>query len=385
VADQPAQATAVRGAIARTAKQTTASPGGVGGAIARWFGGPGSWRNTITGLVFLVIAAWVVLSAGLPQQDVNLADVAFMYAIVGTGIALLYHYGGLLAIAHGSLWGIGAYFAAILAMRHGWPMLPILIVAAIGCALAAMLLASISLRVQGSYFIIVLFAVSEVVYGVMNNWTAVTAGAEGIVVTAPASIFGYHLNSNDHWYWATLVTLVIVLVITQAIKGSRIGQRLKAIRDNRNLAISVGVNVTRTHMIAFAITGAIAGISGVYWGYFEGYVVPSQYSTTASIDFVLVVLLGGSAYLLGPTIGSIVLIFLPSVLHLSPLLGDAVIGVIFIAVILLSPSGIAGIFERSFRWFINRLSGGGGPSPAPLEALETDLAADAATEELSPT
>ena len=368
-------------AVSSKSTQTRAPAMGLGGKITSLFGGPGSWRNTIAGLIVLAVVARIVL-VGLQEQDINLAAVAFMYSTVATGIALLYYYGGLLSIAHGGLWGIGAYFAAILAMRHGWSMLPILVVAAIGCAIGATLLASISIRVVGSYFLIILFAVSEVIYGVMNTWTGLTAGAEGIVVTAKASLFGFKLDSNEHWYEATVVTLIIVLLVVQAVKRSRIGQRLKAIRDNRDLAVSVGVNVVSTHMIAFAITGAIAAVGGVYWGYFEGYVVPSQYSPTASIDFVLVVLLGGSAYLLGPTLGAIVLIFLPSVLHLSPLLGDAVIGAIFIAVILLSPSGLAGIFEQSFHWFLRKLSGGGTSAADLEERLETGLAADAVSREL---
>lgn len=376
-------ATKLRASATSTISRTRAPAQGLGPSIARIFGGPGSWRNTIGGVIVLFVVARIVLDY-LSPQDTNLAAVVFIYSIVATGIALLYHYGGLLSIAHGGLWGIGAYFAAVLGQREGWPFIPVLIAAAIGCALGATLLASISIRVAGSYFLIILFAVSEVIYGVMNNWTSLTAGAEGIVVSVKPSLFGFKLNSNPHWYEVSLISLIVVLIVVQGVKKSRIGQRLKAIRDNRDLAVSVGVGVVNTHMIAFAITGAVAAVGGVYWGYFEGYVVPSQYSPTASIDFVLVVLLGGAAYLLGPTVGAIVVIFLPSVLHLAPLLGDAVIGAIFIAVILLSPSGLAGIFERSFHWALRGLSGtrSGGSDE---EALQAELAADAVSRGLQDT
>ncbi|MGH3252892.1 MAG: branched-chain amino acid ABC transporter permease, partial [Trebonia sp.] len=284
---------------------------------------------------------------GVPAQYITLGVTVFIYAILASGIALLYHDGGLLSVAHGGLWGVGAYTAAVLATKHNWPLVPVILAAALIAGLVGMSLAAISTRVAGSYFIIILFAVAEVIYGVMINWNAVTGGAGGIVLATPASLFGYQVSTNMQWYYVTLITLLVVLVLLRVIKRSRLGQHLRAIRDSRPLAMSVGISVARVHMASFAITGAIAGVAGVYWSYLEKYVVPSQFSATASISFVVVVLLGGSAYLLGPFLGAVVVIFLPSLLHLSPLLSNAMIGVIFVAVILLFPEGVVGLVTWS--------------------------------------
>jgi ABC-type branched-subunit amino acid transport system permease subunit len=309
--------------------------------------GEASWGATIAGLVALTVVAVVFAASGVPAQYITLGVTVFIYAILASGIALLYHDGGLLSVAHGGLWGVGAYTAAVLVTRYDWGLVPVILAAALTAGIAGMSLASISTRVTGSYFIIILFAVSEVIYGVMINWNAVTNGAEGIVLATPASLFGYQISTNTQWYYVTLITLLVVLVLLRVIKQSRLGQHLRAIRDSRPLAMSVGISVARVHMASFAITGAMAGISGVYWAYLEKYVVPSQFSATASISFVVVVLLGGSAYLLGPFLGAVVVIFLPSLLHLSPLLSDAMIGVIFIAVILLFPEGVVGLVTWS--------------------------------------
>jgi branched-chain amino acid transport system permease protein len=316
--------------------------------------GEASWGSTIAGLGALTVIAVVFAASGVPAQYITLGVTVFIYAILASSIALLYHDGGLLSVAHGGLWGVGAYAAAVLATRYNWPLIPVILAAALIAGIAGMSLASISTRVAGSYFIIILFAVSEVIYGVMINWNAVTNGAEGIVLATPASLFGYQISSNLQWYYVTLITLLVVLLLLQVIKRSRLGQQLRAIRDSRPLAMSVGISVVRVHMASFAITGAMAGIAGVYWAYLEKYVVPSQFSATASISFVVVVLLGGSAYLLGPLLGAVVVIFLPSLLHLSPLLADALIGVIFIAVILLFPEGVVGLVTRSLRWLMAR-------------------------------
>jgi branched-chain amino acid transport system permease protein len=313
-----------------------------------------SWGATVAGLAALCVIAGVFPYSGVPAQYVTLGVTVFIYAIVASGIGLLYHDGGLLSVAHGGLWGIGAYTAAVLVTRYNWPLIPVILAAIVIVGVGGMSLASISTRVAGSYFIIILFAVSEVIYGVMTNWNSLTNGSEGIVLAGPTSLFGYHVSSDLQWYYVSLVTLVLALVLLRVIKQSRLGQHLRAIRDSRPLAVSVGVSVTRVHMATFAITGAMAGVAGVYWAYLEKYVVPSEFSATASIDFVVVVLLGGSAYLLGPLLGAVVVIFLPQLLGLAPLLTDAMIGVIFIAVILLFPEGAMGLVTRSVRWLTAR-------------------------------
>jgi len=337
-----------------------------------------SWRTTIAGLVALTVVAVVFSVSGVPAQYITLGVTVFIYAILASAIALLYHDGGLLSVAHGGLWGVGAYAAAVLVTKYNWSLVPVILAAALAAGIVGMSLASISTRVAGSYFIIILFAVSEVIYGVMINWNAVTNGAEGIVLATPASLFGYQISSTMQWYYVTLITLVLVLVLLQVIKRSQLGQHLRAIRDSRPLAVSVGISVVRVHMASFAITGAMAGIAGVYWAYLEKYVVPSQFSATASISFVVVVLLGGSAYLLGPLLGAVVVIFLPSLLHLSPLLADALIGVIFIAVILLFPEGVVGLVTRSLGLLTARTGIGRWPKPPGGKAPAGKAPADAA-------
>jgi ABC-type branched-subunit amino acid transport system permease subunit len=317
-------------------------------------GGRGNWRGTVTGLAFLAIAGAFAVSGNLTQAMLNYAAVAVIYAIVVAGIAFLYAYGGLLSVVHGSLFGIGAYFIAVLCEQHGWNLVPAMLLGMVSVAISAALFSALSVRLQGSYFVIVLFAASQVIEGIMINWTAVTGGNEGIVIATQATLFGYPVDTNLDWYRVGLITLLIVLAITQIATVSRLGRQMRAIRDNRDLAISVGISVGRTHMYAFALSGVWAGMAGAYWAFLQGYVVPSQYAPNAGIAFLVIMLLGGSAYLLGPVIGAIIVIFLPTVLHLSPLLSNAVIGVVFILVILSSPQGIAGMLVNAFRRLVNR-------------------------------
>ena len=134
--------------------------------------GEASWAATIAGLVALTAVAVVFAASGVPAQYITLGVTVFIYAILASGIALLYHDGGLLSVAHGGLWGVGAYTAAVLVTKYNWSLVPVILAAALTAGVVGMSLASISTRVAGSYFIIILFAVSEVIYGVMINWNA---------------------------------------------------------------------------------------------------------------------------------------------------------------------------------------------------------------------
>jgi branched-chain amino acid transport system permease protein len=337
------------------------------------------WKYTILAVVAVGIIGRLILFDDPKQSTLNLAVVAMIYAMVASGIALLYSYGGILSIVHGSLWGIGAYCAATLTVKRTWDPIPVVLFAIVVVAIVAAILASISARLRGSYFVILLFAVAEVIEGIMVNWTQVTDGPAGIIVPRRVDIGSITIMSNRDWYYVTLVSLMLALIYLQAIKRSRLGQQLKAIRDNRDLAISVGINVPRVHMTGFAASGVLAGLAGVYWAFLQGYVVPSQYTPQATITFIVVMLLGGSAYLLGPTVGSIVVIFLPTVLGLGPLISNAVIGLIFIVIILVSPQGIVGIFVTEYKNIANRIRGRSGPPPSSNDHEALDLESTATT------
>ncbi len=338
------------------------------------------WKYTVLAVVAVGIVGRLVLFDDPKQSTLNLGVVAMIYAMVASGIALLYSYGGILSIVHGSLWGIGAYCAATLTVKRAWDPIPVTLFAIVVVAIIAAVLASISARLRGSYFVILLFAVAEVIEGIMINWTQVTDGPAGIIVPRRVNIFSVTISSNRDWYYVTLVSLMLSLLYLQAIKRSKLGQQLKAIRDNRDLAISVGINVPAVHMTGFAASGVLAGLGGVYWAFLQGYVVPSQYTPQATITFIVVMLLGGSAYLLGPTIGSVVVIFLPTVLGLGPLISNAVIGLIFIVIILVSPQGIVGIFVTEYKNLLNRLRGrSAAPPPSANDHEALDLESTATT------
>ncbi|WP_432839760.1 branched-chain amino acid ABC transporter permease [Dactylosporangium sp. CA-092794] len=303
------------------------------------------WKSLLV-LAVLTVLALLLPAAGPSQRVLSLATLAGIYAIVTYGVAILYGTGGLLSIAHGGLWGIGAYSAALLVVDRGWGFLAVLGAAVVVTACFATAVALMSLRVKGHYFTIITFAVAEGIRALLNAWEPVTHGTEGIVVSAPVRIGGLEVSGNADWYTLVVISLAVVIALTRLVVVSPFGRRLAATRDNLDLAASVGIGVGSLRLAAFGFSGALAGVGGAYWAMSQSYVHGDQFGAGASIVFILCMLLGGAKYTYGPAIGALIVVFMPPLLALPPLAGTAALGVVFIIVIMVAPGGLAGLPDR---------------------------------------
>ena len=258
----------------------------------------------------LILVPWLLPTARL----LTLATITSINAIVLYGLAVLYGQAGMLSIAHAALWGIGGYAGAWLLIELDlsfWAVLPI---APLVAALAAGLLGYPAIRVSGNHFIIITFAFGELFVIVLRNGGALHTGrAEGLIVSDRVpSVAGLTFTSQESIYFLTLAFLFLALIAVYLIGVSRLGRSLRAIRENEQLARSVGINVNRHKVRVFMISGAFAGVSGLLYGYFLRHVGPELFGSFPSIQLILMLLLGGARPLLGPLAGAIVIFFYQS-------------------------------------------------------------------------
>ena len=136
----------------------------------------------------------------------------------------------------------------------------------------------------------------------MRNGGALHTGrAEGLIVSDRVpSVAGLTFTSQESIYFLTLAFLFLALIAVYLIGVSRLGRSLRAIRENEQLARSVGINVNRHKVRVFMISGAFAGVSGLLYGYFLRHVGPELFGSFPSIQLILMLLLGGARPLLGP-------------------------------------------------------------------------------------
>lgn len=302
------------------------------------------------GVLLLGLAAALLPRLGPSGEVMSLATTAAVWALAASGFGFLWGQSGQLSLAHAAVFGIGAYTAAIAAKFWQLGFVAALPLSVLMGMLAASLIVLPSLRTQGHYFVILTFAIGEVIAVFEKRIDWITGGANGILVSPGAQeLFGLRLGTRADYYVLVVAITTITLLALLFLVRSRWGTTLRGIRENPDLAASLGVNVTIHRLYAFLISGAIAGLGGQLYLYQVKFIAPMLFTSQASIIFLLVVLLGGKTYLLGPAIGATVYFFLSHFLGLPPIINQMVFGALLVLMILLAPDGLPTIFRKLSR------------------------------------
>lgn len=288
-------------------------------------------------LVLLLLVPFMVTT----NKDISLAITATMYATVAFGLQFLFVNTGRLSAAHGALWGLGAYTAALL--DHGFWAGMLLAIPV--CVIAAIIVGTPSLRLSGHYFLIITFAFAQFMVLVANNWIEVTGGRDGIIIRESPHFLGVDFSNKDNMYYLALTFMIVSLVTVWLLSRSQLGMRLRAVRDNPDLAASIGLNVWVLRLSAFAWSGVMAGMGGAIYTYYIHVVEPNFFGHGATLDLILIPILGGGQSLVGPILGSYAFVFLPEFLGFSPNLARSAFGAVLIVLIIGFPRGVAGIFD----------------------------------------
>lgn len=272
---------------------------------------------------------------------------SLIYAIAACSMNLIVGYTGQASLAHGAFFGIGAYGVAILT-RAGvcfWLALP---AGAAAAAVISLLVGGISLRTRGHYFAIVTLCFGVILMIVADSWTGLTGGADGIFGIAqpgpiPLPFVGkIEFSGQTAQYYLVLGFLLLVIFALHRLVHSVFGLTLMAIRNNEPLADSVGINTFAAKLISFVAASSIAGLAGGLYASVIGTVSPSAASYLLTFNFLVYLILGGMATLLGPVVGAFAI---PIIMEYLQSLGDyrmMIFGGLLVAVIIYAPSGLVG-------------------------------------------
>lgn len=292
------------------------------------------------------LAALAVVPFVMPQAWLlNLAILGVMYAALASSWNLLAGYTGYISLSHAAFFGIGAYALARLAgpaasLRGYGPFL-LTIPIGIAVALIAIPVGWIVLRTRHVTFAIVTITVLFIVQTLAFNLTGVTGGSEGLAVAAAP--FGENYFEFP-FYWMMEVLLALAVIIFEAVRRSRLGLSLTALREDEERARGLGVPTQPLKVGAFAVSVGITAMIGGVWAYYISFVMP-QYAIDPlmMVGMALTAFLGGKGTLWGPTIGALIVV--PAQQYLAFQLGASDLylvayAAIFLLVILLLPRGV---------------------------------------------
>jgi branched-chain amino acid transport system permease protein len=269
---------------------------------------------------------------------------AMVYSIAVLSIILLTGFNGQTALGHGAFFGMGAYITAILVQTHGWYFLATFPVAFITCFAVGVLIGIPALRLRGAFLAILTLTVAFLFPLLVKRFSSLTGGTQGMIISSVrrGAPKGLGLTDEQFVYLIALAFLLLFLCVVQAIRYSRSGRAIVAIRDNEIAAATLGVHLPTVKTITFGLSSAIAGLAGCLYACTIGFVAADAFPVQMSINFLIGAVIGGLYTIHGAIIGGLVLQYLPQLSQLlDPALTSLIYGVVLIAMLGLFPGGLA--------------------------------------------
>jgi branched-chain amino acid transport system permease protein len=299
------------------------------------------------GVGFIILL--VLVPFGLKPYGIYLLTLWVVMTIAAIGLNLTLGYAGQISLAQGAFVGIGAYSAALLTTQ-GWPLWSAFLLAIVLSLAIGWLLGYPALRVQHHYLAFVTLSFATLVYLMLRNEEWLTKGVYGVSNIPRPMLLGWSTKGPVEFYFFCLGILALVSAATWWLVRSPWGRAFTALRENAIRADSLGVDTRRYTLMAFAFGSAIGGIAGVLYAPMVQFIEPTAFNLNLSLNLLLMVMVGGSGYFLGPFLGAAVSVLLPEWMRFG---SEGLYLILYaIAVMVLMafcPSGLLGLAERARR------------------------------------
>ncbi|MGH8668629.1 MAG: branched-chain amino acid ABC transporter permease [Burkholderiales bacterium] len=307
-------------------------------------------------IVFTLIALGIVAAAAPfagPFVILLLAQVLVL-GIVAMSVDLLLGYTGLPSLGQAAYLGVGAYLTAILATKFGiglgWDFWLVVAMGMAAGAATAAFFGLFAIRASGVYFLMITLALGMCVWGLAYRWNSLTGGDNGINMRGRPKLGDLAFSDDLTFFYVALGFFVASMLALYVLVNSPFGKSLVGIRERELRMRILGYNTWLHKYIAFVIAGAFGGLAGVLWAHLNGIVSPSDVILTASVDALLMVVLGGPGTLVGGAIGAGVVTFLREYLATIVPWWQYVLGAVYVLTILYLPGGLMGIPARIRKW-----------------------------------
>jgi branched-chain amino acid transport system permease protein len=347
---------------------------------------PPWWPRALAGAL-IVLGALLPFLFSQASSFLNTTIIALAYVVFALGLNIVVGFAGLLDLGYVAFFAIGAYtvgwlssgfffkahihvlassFASTLPGVH-FNFVLVLVAAAAITALAGIIIGAPTLRLRGDYIAIVTLAFGEIIRVVAINGQDIhvfgggqtlTAGQIGITPVDPVYLPGVGTFDPLHlrpWYWVVFVLVLIVLFVNVRVRDSRLGRAWIALREDEVAAVSMGIPLVRTKLLAYATGAAFGGVSGAFLGAYYNEVNASQFDFGFSIFVLAMVIVGGIGSIWGVTLGALLLAyinywFIPDVIHDWPskvglnfdltTIEFGIFGFLLVFVMILRPQGL---------------------------------------------
>ena len=327
-------------------------------------------RHTRTEKVRLVLV--IALLAALPWMldnywlsIVNSIGIAVVGAV---GLNILVGFTGQISLGQGGFLAMGAFTSALLSGRAGLPI-PLSVAAAmLVTAAAGAVIGLPALRLKGLYLAIATLASQQIIEFVIRRWSWLTGG-QGFLDVRRLGIFGWEVPRKSFeliWYWVILAVAALGVLAARNLLRTALGRSFMAVRDQDIAASTIGVNLTRAKLTAFALSSGYVGLAGALTAHYTEIVTWERYTIDVSIQYLAMIIVGGLGSIAGSVYGAAFLMLLPpliaeladSLREMAPFLADqlpavqvAAVGLVIVLFLLFEPRGLFRLWHRVLEYF----------------------------------
>ncbi len=301
--------------------------------------------------ILVVFAAFVAMPMVSSLYTVTIFSLALIYVMLSLGLNIVVGLAGQLVLGYAAFYAVGAYTYALLNMYFGlsfWVCLPL---GGLFAALAGIALGFPVLRLKGDYLAIVTLGFGEIVRLLLTNFSDITNGARGISNIPRPAFFGVEFSytqSAMYIYYIALGATIVTIIVVNRLKNSRIGLALQAMKEDEIASESMGIDLRKTKLMAFALGSCWAGFAGVILAARNSFVNPASFTFMDSAMILSMVVLGGMGSIWGVVIAALVLNLLPEYLRAFSEYRMLIFGGLMVLMMIFRPQGMVPSSKRKY-------------------------------------
>jgi branched-chain amino acid transport system permease protein len=295
-----------------------------------------------------LIAALASVPLWAPRFVVSIAAEVFIFGIAAMSLNLLLGYTGLVSMGHAAFFAFGGYAAGLVAKNvttSFWITTPAGIAAA---AALALIIGLFALRTAAVTFLMITLAVGQMLYALAIKWRPVTGGSDGLISIPRPTGFGVAMD-GPRLYLVALALCVVVWWLLRRILNAPFGRTLIGIRENEGRMRALGCDVQAYKLAAFVLAGGLAGLAGVLFTQFQGFISPSEVHWYRSGQLLIMIVIGGVDSVIGPLLGSFVVVAVQDWLSSKTMRWMTYLGLLFIGSVLVGRGGLIGLWRWAAR------------------------------------
>lgn len=293
----------------------------------------------------------ILVSIFLPNftasYGIYVASIVLINILIATSYNFLIGYTQQFSLGHVALYAIGAYGTAISIVHLNLPFLLAIPLGAILAGLCGMLVALPALRLRVFYLAIATLALTMLVHWSLMHGGNLTGGGSGLRVGRPDLSIGAW-STDQTLYYLILVVVGLVIYFSFRVVGSQVGRKMLCIGEREQIAGALGIDVSRTKIIVFGISGVLVGLAGGLSVMLLGFADPETFFIINVILFFMFVIVGGRAYILGSIVGAAFLTWLWEYLRVLQGLHEIGLGLTLLFFLMFLPAGLVGLVAKHF-------------------------------------